>query len=64
MFDLIEDPGERSDLTRERPSLANDMKAELDRFVAAHRKEVEEVRMDPLEAAVVADRLRGLGYID
>lgn len=64
LFDLTADPQESRDLSRERPSVAAEMEAELARFVASREKEAPETPMTADEAAAVADRLRGLGYVD
>jgi hypothetical protein len=64
LFDLMADPEESTDLSQRDPSLTGEMETELGRFVVTHQKQVEETNMDPRETAVVADRLRGFGYID
>jgi hypothetical protein len=64
LFDLIADPYEERDISQERPELAASMEADLNRFVAAQRKQTSGASMTPAETASVASRLRGLGYID
>jgi arylsulfatase A-like enzyme len=63
LFDLSEDPGERSDLASERPDTVHRLLAELEeRFAAASNRAVAppENRIDRLDH----ERLRALGYID
>lgn len=64
LFDLATDIEEQRDLSQEGPLLTGEMEAELHRFVDTHQKETVEALMTPGETAVVAERLRGLGYVD
>ncbi len=65
LYDLERDPGERSDLARERPQLLAEMEAELrtlvTRFEKAGRADYRSPRETPRE---VIERLESLGYVE
>ena len=63
LFDLSRDPGETSDLARERPELLDRMRNELDRLLNSYQQgkgDSEPAELDP----GTLQKLRQLGYID
>jgi arylsulfatase A-like enzyme len=64
LFDLAADPGERRDVSQERSLHAARIEAEMEHFMTAHQRGVSENAMTADETAIVAERMRGLGYID
>jgi arylsulfatase A-like enzyme len=61
LFDLASDPGERRNRARAFPTVLEDMRARLDRFLAASGPVS---MMSAEEDAVLTKRLRELGYLD
>ena len=60
LYDLDADPGERTNLARRRPEVADDLRAKLRALVA---EEAETVAIAGDEDEEIADRLRELGYL-
>ncbi|MGC9400029.1 MAG: sulfatase [Anaerolineae bacterium] len=67
LFDLAQDPGERHNLLDEQPELVAELQALLETFVVGSRKRRPNGRTKQLDLEAddeLAERLRGLGYLD
>jgi arylsulfatase A-like enzyme len=59
LFDLVSDPGERTDLDDKEPAVVAELRAHLDRFLQIRPEATSPVTLTPEER----ERLRSLGYV-